>query len=346
MGYFWATWLADALRKDPFVAKRMIEVPGWQTRGRPPSQFSFLPSGVLDHHTACMIRTGHDPQTCLNFNLAGKPEAPGPISQLLGTWTPPGVKFNGSNVDPRIMVVAAGRSNHAGVGEYLWGAPPGNGSSIGIEWCGPSEALAWPDVVIELRERVVAAILKHNGWTPYQATTHWEYARPLGRKIDPSGPYIAEPKLAWNAHWDPNVWRGRIAARMKDPEPPVVIPPIIPPLPPTITVEDNMEILTTPSRVYDSRKDKVLAAGQNRVIPLGLPATTKGAVVNLTVTAPKAAGHLKAWASGATPAASVVNYAAGQTIANQVVVPVANGSITVVSHAEAHLVVDLAGFYP
>lgn len=343
MAYFFATWLGDALRKDPFVAKRIVEVPGWQTRGRPPAQFNFLPTGTLDHHTACMIRHGHDPQSCLNGILAGKPEAPGPISQLLGTFTPLGVKWNGANADPRILIVAAGRSNHAGVGEYLWGAPPGNGSSIGIEWCGPPETADWPDVVVELRERVVAAVLKHNGWTPYQATTHWEYARPLGRKIDPSGPYIGERDLAWNEHWDPNVWRGRIAERMKDPEPPVVIPPVTPP---TITVEDNMEILTTPSRVYDSRKDKVLAAGETRVIKLGIPATAKAAVVNLTITAPAAAGHLTAWGAGAKPSASVVNYAAGQTIANQVVVPASNGTISVASHAQAHLVVDLAGYYP
>lgn len=345
MAYFWATWLADALRKDKFVADRLIEVPGWQTRGRPPEQFNFLPTGTLDHHTACMIRVGHDPQACLNGILAGKTEAPGPISQLLGTWTPPGVKWNGSNADPRILVVAAGRSNHAGVGEYIWGAPPGNGSSIGLEWCGPPETTKWPDVVIELRERVVAAVLKHNGWSIMQATTHWEYAKPTGRKIDPSGPYIGEPALAWNKHWDPQTWRTRIAERMKDPVPPV-IPPVIPPLPPTITVEDNMEILTTPSRVYDSRATKPLAAGETRLIPLGLDPTTKAAIVNLTVTATQAAGHLNAWGAGPKPSASVLNYAAGQTIANQVVLPVSNGAISVSSHAQAHLIVDLAGFYP
>ena len=338
MAYFWATWLADALRKDKFVADRLIEVPGWQTRGRPPSQFSFLPTGTLDHHTACMIRHGHDPQACLNGILAGKPEAPGPISQLLGTWTAPGVRWNGTNPDPRILVVAAGRSNHAGVGEYLWGAPPGNGSSIGIEWCGPPEVGAWPDIVIELRERVVAAILKHNGWTPYQATTHWEYATPSGRKIDPSAAYIGEPNLAWNKHWDPNVWRGRIAERMKPTEPPLPI------LPPTLTVEDNMEILTTPSRVYDSRTSTAFAAGEQRVIPLGI--TARAASVNITAVAPAAAGHLNAWGSGPKPAASVLNYAKGQTIANAVIVPVVDGSITVASHAAAHVIVDLAGFWP
>lgn len=208
--YFWARWLKTALMKDPFVAPRIIEVPGWELRGRPLSDFSFLPSGTVDHHTACMIRRGHDPQSCLNGCLAGNAVAPGPIGQLLGTWTPPGVRWNGV-ADPRIIIMAAGRANHAGVGEYPWGAPTGNGSSIGIEWCGPPEVGSWPDIVVELRARVTAAILKHNGWPVTHSTIHWEYARPVGRKIDQSGPWPWEPNLGPVMHWNPVLWRREVA---------------------------------------------------------------------------------------------------------------------------------------
>lgn len=329
MAYYWATWLVEALSKDPFVAKRIVEVPGWQGRGRPPSQFSFLPTGILDHHTACMIRVGHDPAQCLNGILAGNATAPGPVSQLLGTWTPPGVRWNGSNADPRVYVVAAGRSNHAGVGEYPWGAPSGNASAIGIEWCGPSEAFAWPDVVIELRERVDAAILRHNGWPVEHVTTHWEYARPIGRKIDPSGAYAGEPKLAWNAHWDPAVWRKRIAARLNTE---------------SITVEDNMEIMTPPRRAYDSRAVKPLVAGEERVIPLGVSA--KAAAVNIVAVAPVGNGYMTVWGGGAKPGTSALNMTSGQTIANAIQVEVQNGSITVSSSVGCHVVVDLYGYWP
>lgn len=226
MSYYWATWLPAALSKDPFVAERMVLMPGWDTRGRPPSQFSFLPTGVVEHHTACMIRTGHDPQNCVNAIIAGRSDAPGPISQLCGTFTPFGVKWNGSNPDPRIGVIAAGRANHAGAGTYPWGAPEGNGASLGIEWCGPPDS-GWPDIVIELRERVTAAILRHNGWGVHQVVTHNGYAPT--RKIDPSGRYNAQPALGTLSPWNVAVWQGRLQARLAPaPTPPTSVQEDIP----------------------------------------------------------------------------------------------------------------------
>lgn len=227
MSYFWSTWLADALRADPWVAPRVIEHPGWQTRGRPPSQFSYLPSGIIEHHTACMVRVGHDPQSDVNGIVNGRTDLPGPISQLLITWTPPGTKWDGGNPDPRVVIIAAGRSNHAGAGAYPWGAPAGNGSSIGIEVCGPSQISSWPDEVIELRMRVTAAILEHNGWGTDKVTTHHEYALPRGRKIDPSGPWAGQLDIAWNAPWDAGAWRKQVGwAMTHEPEP--TFPPFIP----------------------------------------------------------------------------------------------------------------------
>lgn len=225
--YAWAHWLADALRSDPFIAPRVIEVDGWQTRGRGPELgFSFLPSGILDHHTACMCRIGHDPQSCLNGILAGNGLAPPPVSQLLGTFTKPGTRWTGSNPDPHIIVVAAGRCNHAGAGVWPWGAPAGNGSAIGIEWCGPPDN-GWPDIVVALREHVDAAILRWNGWTTQQLTTHWEYVQPVrpGAKIDPSGAWYAEGSLEQTEHWDPALWRDMVAITMKPPDPEPEPPP-------------------------------------------------------------------------------------------------------------------------
>lgn len=339
MGYFWATWLADALRKDQFVADRLIEVPGWQTRGRPPEQFSFLPTGILDHHTACLVNQGHDPQSCLNGILAGKVTAPGPVSQLLGTWTPPGVKWNGSNVSPRILVVAAGRSNHAGVGTYPWGAPDGNGSSIGIEWCGPpseAQSIPWPDEVIELRERVDAAILRHNGWGVHQVTTHWEYATPRGRKIDPSGSYVGQRGLAWNAHWDPETWRQRIAARLNTPP-----------------MEEDM-IKYESKRLYDSRPgmgfDGVpLSAGEHRGVAVG--GNYSGVLVNIQAI-PLAGvvknGNVQAWRSGDVPpdpisGPSVLAFEPGRANSGLAFVGASQGAIGLTASQPCHIIVDLQG---
>jgi hypothetical protein len=231
MTYEWATWLKAALSADPFVAARLVEVSGWQSRGRPPAQFSFAPSGVIEHHTACFAKVGHDPQSCLNGILNGHSGVPGPISQLFISWTPLGTKYTGSNLAPKVYLVAAGRANHAGTGTYSWGAPSGNGSSLGIEVCGPS---TWPDEVIELRERVTAAICRNRSWPVSRIMTHHEYATPAGRKIDPSGPFRSQPSLGVTQPWSGQVWRLRVQSHLMEPEPPVPPPPPKPdPQPPT-----------------------------------------------------------------------------------------------------------------
>lgn len=223
MTYAWARWLAPALRSNPRLASRVVEIPGWETHGRPPSQFSFLPSGILGHHTACGIRHGHDPQSCVNGIRAGHSGTPGPIAQLLGTFTPLGVPWRGDNLDPRIVIIAAGRSNHAGAGEYPWGAPSGNGSSIGVEWCGPPpDGIDWPDAMVEFRAEVESTLLRWNGWSTRHYTTHYHYARPLGRKIDQSGPWRDEPTLRRTQPWGLEAWRSRLDALLA----PIPTPPI------------------------------------------------------------------------------------------------------------------------
>ncbi|MFC1442705.1 PKD domain-containing protein [Streptacidiphilus sp. N1-10] len=82
----------------------------------------------------------------------------------------------------------------------------------------------------------------------------------------------------------------------------------------------------------------------------GVPATGVTAVVlNLTATAPTAAGYTTAHPGGtATPTASDLNYTRGQTVANQVTVPVAaDGTIALTASpgAAVHLIADLQGYY-
>jgi hypothetical protein len=333
--YAWALWLEAALRADPFVAERLVVVKGWQTRGRPADQFSFLPSGVLPHHTACMCRDGHDPQNCLNTIVNGREGAPGPISQLLGTFTPFGVRWNGSNPDPRIALLAAGRSNHAGTGVYRWGAPPGNGSSIGIEWCGPP-ANGWPDVVVELYERVIAAILKDRGWSVNQVTTHNEYARPFGRKIDPSGAHAAEPHLKQLTPWNPDALRVRVQRRLDTSIGSLEAP--------------TMSALEAPVRLMDTRPlpGDFLPAGS--VVPVaaaaGRPEWANSVVVNITATNVTGNGFVTAWDDGPMPETSNLPLHAGEVTANLALVPLdAAGKFQVSNQAAGcDLVIDQQGW--
>lgn len=362
MTYAWATWLADALRADPVLAPKVIEVDGWKTRGRPPSQFSFAPSGLLEHHTACMCRIGHDPRSCLGPIVNGHGSTPGPIAQLFGTFTAPGVRWDGTNLDPHIFVCAAGRSNHAGAGNYSWGAPGGNGSAIGTEWCGPVPF--WPPKVMEFRRRVSAALLRNRQWGVHQVDTHFSYATPLGRKIDVSGAHEGEPHLGLLDPWDVNVYRRSLVPFMR-PE------PILPPPPPPQGAPVNysrVEVLQPhkDNRVIDSRDFGPEAGrfgnargsdnGERRIL---CPRAAGAAAVRVNVTAvePRGGGHLTMWRSGPRPEEqSKLNYtsiwqptfdsrqwaALGLNVANEVEVPVApDGSFMVYASGDIHMVIDL-----
>ncbi|MDQ2757471.1 MAG: hypothetical protein M3Y71_13070, partial [Actinomycetota bacterium] len=77
------------------------------------------------------------------------------------------------------------------------------------------------------------------------------------------------------------------------------------------------------------------------------PGQVSAVVVDVVVTAPASAGYLTAWATGtANPGTSALNWAAGQTVAAAVVVPVgADGTISLGngSGGTTHVVVDLEG---
>ncbi|WP_344257240.1 substrate-binding domain-containing protein [Terrabacter carboxydivorans] len=121
-------------------------------------------------------------------------------------------------------------------------------------------------------------------------------------------------------------------------------------LPSTVTL--------TPSRILDTRNGTGAPAhplAANTTLGLqvsgrgGLPAAGVGAVIlNVTATAPAGAGNVTAWPSGtAQPTTSNLNFAAGQTVPNQVIVKVGpNGKVNLRSTSGTHLIADVAGYYP
>jgi N-acetylmuramoyl-L-alanine amidase len=107
------TWLADVLRG---AGCRVVEESGWKTRGR---DGSFTPRGIMLHHDAS---PAGETSNGVDVIRDGRPGLAGPLAQLWlaydGTW----------------HVVAAGRANHAGEGQ--WHECPrdqGNAYFIGIE---------------------------------------------------------------------------------------------------------------------------------------------------------------------------------------------------------------------
>ncbi|WP_329565299.1 hypothetical protein [Kitasatospora sp. NBC_01266] len=80
----------------------------------------------------------------------------------------------------------------------------------------------------------------------------------------------------------------------------------------------------------------------------GVPATGVTAVVlNVTVTEPTDDSHMTVYPHGiACPNASNLNFTAGQTRANLVVVPVVDGRVTFYNHAgDTHVIADLEGYF-
>ncbi|MGP3687033.1 PKD domain-containing protein [Streptomyces sp. IBSNAI002] len=114
----------------------------------------------------------------------------------------------------------------------------------------------------------------------------------------------------------------------------------------------------TPVRFADTREGLGTVKGQvpgygtfgldiadRRGVPKGATAVS----LNVTVTNPKDAGHLTAFPSGqAAPSTSSVNFSAGQTVANSVIVPIgADGRISIRNGgwAPTDVVVDVVGYY-
>ncbi|MFJ4779378.1 hypothetical protein [Streptomyces sp. NPDC088762] len=113
----------------------------------------------------------------------------------------------------------------------------------------------------------------------------------------------------------------------------------------------------TPTRLMDTReglgvpKAKV---GQGGTVTLqvtgtaGIPATGVTAVVlNVTATDPTAGSYVSVYPNGTTrTSASNLNFVAGQTIPNLVVVPVVNGKVSFYNNAgSVDLIADVAGYY-
>jgi N-acetyl-anhydromuramyl-L-alanine amidase AmpD len=213
---FSLTWLADVLLA---AGLKVAEQPGWKNRGR--GDVGPI-KGVICHHTAGP-KTGNMPS--LGTVINGRPDLAGPLSQLcLGR-------------DGTYYVVAAGRCNHAGVGNWQ-GFTNGNANFIGIEAentgfkTGANADFPWPDVQMDAYRRGVAAILKKIRANAIMAAGHKEYALPLGRKDDPT--------------FDMNEFRSQVAAIMAGIAPnPSIIPAVDSENRPTLRRGDTGDLVKT-----------------------------------------------------------------------------------------------------
>jgi N-acetyl-anhydromuramyl-L-alanine amidase AmpD len=184
------TWLPDVLRG---AGLKVSLVPGWETRGRD-GLGRIL--GVICHYTATPDASRNMPT--LDLLIRGREDLPGPLCQL------------GLGRDGTYYVVASGRANHAGRGEWN-GITTGNTNFIGIEAENSGRANdPWPAVQLDAYHRGVAAILRETGRTAASCCGHREYALPSGRKSD--------------VNLEMDQFRQRVAAILGGMDPPILIP--------------------------------------------------------------------------------------------------------------------------
>lgn len=175
--YEWCTWLADELRA---AGCSVVEHPGWKTRGRPRTAGPHTPRGLMWHHDGSP--KGPSPALARFIAEVGRPSdgIPAPLAQL---WVCAGC--HGEHPVGTWHVLAAGRANHAGVGEG-WGRVGrdlGNTLTLGVE-TDNTTGEATPAVMYDSLVKGSAAILRRLGSDPDQwLTAHKEYA--AGRKSDP-----------------------------------------------------------------------------------------------------------------------------------------------------------------
>lgn len=110
-----------------------------------------------------------------------------------------------------------------------------------------------------------------------------------------------------------------------------------------------------PIRLLDTRLPGGLVTGKTKAeqiieLPVrgvaGVPASATSVELNLTVTEASGPGHATAYPQGATPTASNLNYAKGDTRANSVTARIgSDGKVRLFVHASTHLIVDVAGWW-
>jgi hypothetical protein len=127
----------------------------------------------------------------------------------------------------------------------------------------------------------------------------------------------------------------------------------------TFGAPNNTSFYTlTPCRIIDTRDAALggpdpLASGTTRVFTIaghcGVPPTAKSVSVNITVTQPTSAGHLILFPGGTPPGVSNINFRAGQTRANNAIVPLsASGTLSVAdgqSSGTTHFILDVNGYF-
>lgn len=162
---------------------KVVEIAGWQTRGRPASSGPFGPVGILCHHTA--TSKAWSDQKVINLLVGGRSDLPGPLVQL------------GLGRDGTVYVIASGRANHAGKAKASGSMPAGDGNTmyVGIEAFNDGVGEPWPKIQRDAYVMLCATLaLDVIHCTADHVRAHRETS--VTGKVDPKGIDMTDHRLA------------------------------------------------------------------------------------------------------------------------------------------------------
>ncbi len=185
-------------------------------------------------------------------------------------------------------------------------------------------------------------------WQRFDGATWSPIPGPSGTVIVPTADLAGQRLRVRVSYTDT---RGFAEVVFSDATDPVLAPATPPPPPPPPPPEGFAPLV--PARSLDTRSDTALVpAGSTTAVQVagtgGVPADAEAVVLSVTVTSPAEAGWLTVYPCGEPmPLASSVNHAAGQTIANMVVIqPGVGGEVCLYNSAATELLVDVTGYMP
>lgn len=155
------------------AGQTVIETDQWQGRGDPLTELR----AIVCHHTA--TKPSASDAAVARILIRGRSDLKGPLANL------------GLDRDGHWWLIAAGKANHNGPGQY------GN-QTVGIEAFNDGVGEPWPAVQIEAWTKGCAAICEHFGVPVDRVLAHRE--TDPGRKVDPKNLDMGWFRLQVAAH--------------------------------------------------------------------------------------------------------------------------------------------------
>lgn len=326
MGSVWLGSLPDVLRESGYPVN---VYPGWETRSRSSGGYDTL-LGIQVHHTASSGRYPLNEMRYMWETASTKPIG-AVYLEPNGTWT----------------VGAAGATNTSGKGGPMVtsrGTVPldaGNRFLLAIEAANPGDGTPWPEAQQDSYVKGCAALSRRYFGgillVPGDCGAHFEWT---SRKVDPAG----SSRYAAGANkWNMTKFRADVVGALAPPTTPN------PPLPGA----PDMFTPIQPFRNSDTRAygGAGLPAGVTHEFGLNpdiVPTNATAVAVNVAMLPAGAPGFLSLWPgpkSNPRPNTSIINAEAGGAHNGAAIVGCPAGRINVFVSTQAHIVIDVTGYW-